>query len=410
VFFDIRLSSQKYVIYDNQLISEERYKAIKKREEILEQQRLAEEQRKERLLEQQRLIEEKRREVERVAEEKRREEARIAEEKRREEARIAEEKRKQNAISVFMAERETKVYSVPESEKISNEDKIVNVIEKLMENENGKNISFTVTDQCRVDYNGTVHHNVNISGLINPATEAALKQNIEYLTLTPVQATEPYTKNQYPVHSEAVYKINTTIENKIFKVKKSNVATTIPGSYDYIYRSQIDKLISSGPMGKYKIQIQKNEINGKDYSSGSVLKYRGTGGPANMFLSVLIAGLGVKPVTGGTKSGLGRTIPTYAFLAAGAGCKFASNNAYKKYHAATDQTEMDKHYKTANTLNQVFYGCVAVGGAIWLYDIIWVAAKGSKNKKQQQAYKNRHFSLYYQPEFEATGLTYQIKF
>jgi hypothetical protein len=380
-------------------MSEERYKAIKKREEVLEQQRLSEQQRKERLLEQQRL-----------AEQQRREEARIAEEKRKEEERIAEEKRRNEAISAFMAERETKVYSLPTSDKLSNEDKITNVIAKVVQEYYVQNTSFTVTDQCRVDYNGKIHHNINISGLTNPSMESAIRQDIESLMFTPLQATEPYTKNQYSVHSEAAYNISTTLENKIFQVKKTNVAITIPGNPDYIYRNQIDNLISHTPMGRYKIQIRKSEINNKDYSSGSVLKYRGTGGPANMFLSVLVPGLGVKPVTGGTKSGLGRTIPTYAFLAVGAGCKLASNSAYKKYHAATDQIEMDKYYKSANTLNQVFYGCVAAGGAIWLYDIIWVAAKGSKNKKQQQAYKSRNFSLYYQPEFEVTGLTYQVKF
>jgi hypothetical protein len=71
---------------------------------------------------------------------------------------------------------------------------------------------------------------------------------------------------------------------------------------------------------------------------------------------------------------------------------------------------MDKHYKMANGLNYAFYIGVGAGAFVWLYDIIWVAAKGGKNRQEQKAYKRSHLSFYHQPEFGVTGLTYSLNF
>ena len=72
-----------------------------------------------------------------------------------------------------------------------------------------------------------------------------------------------------------------------------------------------------------------------------------------MFLSMLVPGLGVKAVSGGSKSGLSRTLLTYGLIGAGVGFKFWSNYEYDKYHKAITQPLMDSHYKKANNFNKV---------------------------------------------------------
>lgn len=71
---------------------------------------------------------------------------------------------------------------------------------------------------------------------------------------------------------------------------------------------------------------------------------------------------------------------------------------------------MDEHYQAANYSNQAFYACVGTGALIWLYDIIWVWKTGAENTKAAKAYKNSHLGVYYQPDLNATGLSYTINF
>lgn len=130
-------------------------------------------------------------------------------------------------------------------------------------------------------------------------------------------------------------------------------------------------------------------------------------GPANLFLSVLVPGLGDWNVTKREHNGVGKMLWSYGLILGGVGCKLFSDSEYKQYHLATDQTEMDTHYTNANYANYAFYGLTATGLAVWVYDVIWVANKGSQNKKEQD--KNK-LSLIYDPTNQMVGLNYKIKF
>ena len=136
-----------------------------------------------------------------------------------------------------------------------------------------------------------------------------------------------------------------------------------------------------------------------------VLTYKGSAGPENALFSLLVPGLGDHRVTFGKKKGIGIALATYGLIGTGVGLKLYSNSEYKKYHAATEQSAMDKHYDSANNANKYCYVFIGAGAAVWIYDIIWVAVKGAKNKKEQNAWKQSHVGLYYNPEWKATGLT-----
>jgi len=212
------------------------------------------------------------------------------------------------------------------------------------------------------------------------------------------------TLNGWNVMAKANYSYTFSAETSIDAYKK-NVKGTSP------YNSTVNSMINYGdPYGKYIIQLQKIQINNKTFTDNKVLKYKETGGAGNVFLSILMPGLGDHKVTYGKKTGVGITLSTYALIGGGIVLKFYSINEYKKYHTATEQASMDFHYRRANYANQAFYTCVIAGGTIWLCDIIWVLSKGAKNQNEHKAFRQSHFGLHYNPDVNATGLTYTLNF
>ena len=148
--------------------------------------------------------------------------------------------------------------------------------------------------------------------------------------------------------------------------------------------------------------VNKSQPSKTNFSKN---KYRG--GPANMFLSLLVPGLGDKYVSG--KSGADRTLTTYGLIAGGLACKFYSDYQYKNYSNATLQSEMDTYYSSANKYNKLYYVLTASGIAYWIYDIIWVAVKGFKNKRIQRAHTS-NFDMHYDPVINGLAVSVNIKF
>jgi len=130
-------------------------------------------------------------------------------------------------------------------------------------------------------------------------------------------------------------------------------------------------------------------------------------GPENVFLSLLVPGLGDWNVTKREKNGVDKMLWSYGLILGGVGCKLYSNSEYKQYHLATEQAVIDSYYTKANYANYVFYGLVAAGLTVWVYDIIWVAKRGVQNNKDRN---NKRLSLIYEPNNQMVGLNYNIKF
>lgn len=308
-------------------------------------------------------------------------------------------------LSAFLEERKTKIYDYKELNS-SDYNSINNIVPSKIQNVlKEKNITgfadYKIT--YKIDTLGTTSFSLVETGVPSPEITNLIKPLVKDIQLKPVS------KNGYSVFAKSEHVINIKMEEKTFEVKKNNVETIVFNNPNNLYKTEINQLVSSGPIGKYTIKIQKKEINNIDFSNNSVSKYRGIGGPSNMFLSVLVPGLGVKGVTGGSKSGLSRTLWSYGFIISGVGCKLWSMSEYDKYHSATDQTSMDEYYDNANLLNKSFYVLTATGAVIWLYDIIWVANKGFQNKKEQRRYK-QNISFYYEPNNQMLGLNYKLKF
>lgn len=307
-------------------------------------------------------------------------------------------------ILQFLNERKNKMYDYKElfrSDYESINNKIVSGIKTILFNEKNLNPA-KITITASIDTIG-----ITTTDFVATVSDTRLKEKLQQISDN-IKLKQP-TMNGYTVFSKAIFEYTISADEAIIKVSKNANGFDSDAPKFNAYRSEISNALNSAPMGKFTFQFNKATINGKDFVEDNLLKYNGIGGPSNMFLSVLVPGLGVKGVTGGSKSGLSRTLWSYGFIISGVGCKLWSMSEYDKYHSATDQTSMDEYYDNANLLNKSFYVLTATGAVIWLYDIIWVANKGFQNKKEQRRYK-QNISFYYEPNNQMLGLNYKIKF
>lgn len=123
------------------------------------------------------------------------------------------------------------------------------------------------------------------------------------------------------------------------------------------------------------------------------------GGPAYALLSVPVPGLGDMFVTN-TKNAVikpyYKTILAYGLVGYGVYQKYQSNKHYDDYMASITPGEFDDLYNKANSANRQFYVFTSLGAAVWLSDVIWVAAKGFSNTRKpenSQAFLRNRFTV-----------------
>jgi len=135
------------------------------------------------------------------------------------------------------------------------------------------------------------------------------------------------------------------------------------------------------PYGKFYFNVKQSRWSNSVADGISLVKYK-TVGPEAVLLSALLPGLGTNKVTYGKK---GTARMTYFLLAAGVGVfsKIYSDMQYNKYLGInSNQNESDQAYNTANTYHKLALVWGGVAASIYVYDLIWVFAKGCKNVKQ----------------------------
>lgn len=302
----------------------------------------------------------------------------------------------------FLNERNAKTYNYAEyfaSEYEQMNERIISSIKNILFNEKSLNFA-TLTITTTIDTAG-----ITSTTFTSTVSDAKLKEKLEQISNN-VKLRQP-SLNGYTVSAKAVFDYTISTDDAIIKVEKNAEGIKLAHVKDNAYRSTIGTTLSSAPMGKFTFQFNKTTINGKEYVEDNLLKYKGTGGPENAWLSLLVPGLGDHRVTYGQKSGLATALSTYGLIGVGIGFKLYAENEYKN---AIEQSQTDTHYSNATTADLFFYGCVGAGAIIWIYDIIWVWNKGAQNKKTQKAWKQSNVSFYYEPNINATGLTYTLKF
>ena len=310
-----------------------------------------------------------------------------------------------DAFILFLKERAYKKYdyqNLENSNYTTYNQRIEEEIKKFLLNEQDIPKS-DVSIVCEIDTFG-----ITTSKFTSTAPDINLLKKLEELSKS--VKLNPVFVNSYSANAKAEFRYTIEANHAIIKAKKRAEIISSKNSDFNLYRSNIDSELSTAPFGNYTFNMNKAVINNQEYNNNQLIKMIGSGGPSNVFLSIIIPGLGVNNVTGGAKSGLSTTLWTYGFIGASIGCKLWSDSEYKAYHSATNQADIDTHYDLANGLNKAFYVSLGTGVAIWIYDIVWVANRGAENQKAQKAWKQNHLGVYYNPEINASGLSYTFNF
>ena len=312
-----------------------------------------------------------------------------------------------NEMQSFLQDRTQKYYdysTIESSDYDGIEDYQKGELKKILAatTENFPNTNVYITYKIDTLNNVTVDYTTSV---INSKLNVILDSVIKYVTLKPC-----YIKG-YPVMAKAEFSYSVGHQYSTITVKKTPDGITSKDQNFRELRSETNNIIGrDAPYGRYTLQFNKTSIDGLSLGDNKLLKAKKIGGASNAWLSILIPGLGKHKVTFGEKKGVGTALFTYALIGGGVGLKLYSNKEYKKYHLATEQNDIDSHYRKANYSNQAFYGCLVVGGIIWISDIIWVAAVGAKNGKALREYRKSHLTAYYNYDYNATGLSYTYNF
>ncbi|MBN1183675.1 MAG: hypothetical protein JXB49_15395 [Bacteroidales bacterium] len=140
--------------------------------------------------------------------------------------------------------------------------------------------------------------------------------------------------------------------------------------------------------------------------------YEEFGGPANALLSLAVPGLGDTYVRN-TKESLLKpyfiTAASYGLVGYGIYQKIVSNDYFGQYENETNQENFDDLYNKANTAHHDFIIFTAIGGTVWLADVVHVALRGKKNTtKNREFYENMTFHYQYVPNGSGVRLVYKF--
>ncbi len=202
-------------------------------------------------------------------------------------------------------------------------------------------------------------------------------------------------------YSQEIENVDFTVKDNVVVITYDLVNCPSSESYDIelkiisdnnaIKPNSITGDIKKVSAGKNK-QIEWNVLNDKTDLKGQIqvmveithtYSTKVIGGPSNAVFSMLLPGLGDHFVNKESKSWyyisavyLGTAYFAYSN-------KVQSDKFYAQYHSATTQSEIEAAYKSANDKYHNYQLLLGVAGTIWLADVIYVTAKGFKNRRNQ---------------------------
>ena len=150
------------------------------------------------------------------------------------------------------------------------------------------------------------------------------------------------------------------------------------------------------PHGTYILTVKDKVLNDDKFKDIFISNYT-TRGPFSAVYSAIIPGWGTRRITYNEKKGWNRFALVVAPLALSIISKSISNSNYNEYMKATEQSEIDKYFTNANTMNKCSKIFSALAATFYVYDIISVFGKGlnniSKKNKIKEEIKNSKLQI-----------------
>jgi hypothetical protein len=156
------------------------------------------------------------------------------------------------------------------------------------------------------------------------------------------------------------------------------------------------------------------KVEAKWNKSYEIKRLQSLGGGNKAFNSLLIPGWGHQLVSG-KKDKWWTTALVYGLAAGGGYFALSAQNKYNQYKKAQDEKAAKDLLDQSNQQGKISLTLLAAGGTLWLSNVVWVALRGSKNKKvlkKLTALNTDPSPLQFQLDFKtgSGGLALKLKF
>lgn len=293
----------------------------------------------------------------------------------------------------------------------------------------------TLTVEFLISPDGRMKTKVSQAGVEDSVMLKAVKFEIERSSLQ-LSAPKYYGKN---VMAKATYQFVVKVESDTVMVSRRSIKKVItvdpmiigvPQVADYIKSTEDTVravLLPPGCkqflFGKFYFENTVATVDNTVRSGFDLVKYRGKGGPANVFLSMIIPGLGRHRVTYGEKTGIGTTLFFFGTAGAAIGLRYWSlqDNPLNVSHNMDLNSFFNIGKYNANsfssmnqgTLKQVLYyssyALAGIAAIIYVTDVMYTLIRGSVNVAHQRKYKKWSIGVFYEPASKTPILQYNYK-
>jgi len=183
----------------------------------------------------------------------------------------------------------------------------------------------------------------------------------------------------------------TTDEIKLdFKWETYKSSFAYENGKESIYNSYFRK--QNLPYGTYILTVKEKELNEIKFKDIFISNYT-TRGPLTALYSAVLPGLGTRRVTYNEKKGWNRFALVATPLALSILSKMISNSYFNKYLNASEQTEIDKSFSSAEFYHKSSMLLVGVGAVFYVYDFAWVFGKGLSNLSKKHKIKTAEYQI-----------------
>jgi hypothetical protein len=175
--------------------------------------------------------------------------------------------------------------------------------------------------------------------------------------------------------------------------------------------------------GDFYLQNTVVSVDNDTRSGFNLVKYNGTGGPANVFLSMIIPGLGRHRVTYGEQSGVGTTLFFFGSLGATIGLRYWS--LHDNPLNVNNNLDMKDFFKVGKYTKESFegmekgqpkrifyytsYAFAGLAAVIYVSDVLYTLIRGSVNASRQAKYKKWCMGAYYEPASKTPVIQFNYK-
>lgn len=242
------------------------------------------------------------------------------------------------------------------------------------------------------------------------------------------------------VPSKAVYDFKIELQNVVEVAKRKNNGKIIEdplvigpdgvSGYLRLTEDTVRRVVftHASPEFLYGTFTFKNATSLVDNQSRSgfhMMKYSGTGGPANALLSLVVPGLGRHRVTYGRQTGAGTTVFFYLLAGGSLGLRYWSihnnplnvnNNMDLKNFFSIGKYNKDSFAdmekgQPKRIFYYTSYAMAGVAAIIYVSDVLYTLIRGSVNLAHQNKYKKWSVGVFYEPDSKTPVLqcNYKIK-